>query len=84
MSLNKTLKERGARYGNFATQSEIVQGLKSAMYSSKNWPSLENDMKEALEMVVSKIGRILNGDPRYKDSWTDIAGYASLIEKTLK
>lgn len=32
-------------------------------------------------MIQHKIGRILNGDPAYADSWHDIAGYATLVEK---
>ena len=34
-------------------------------------------------MILHKISRIVNGDPNYKDSWTDIIGYAKLVEKTL-
>ena len=30
-------------------------------------------------MIAHKIGRILNGDPNYLDSWIDIVGYAQLI-----
>jgi hypothetical protein len=35
-------------------------------------------------MVVHKIGRILNGDPHYADSWVDIAGYAKLVADRLE
>ena len=34
-------------------------------------------------MIAHKMGRILNGDPSYIDSWTDIVGYAKLIETDL-
>lgn len=44
---------------------------------------MHSDKKEALEMIMSKMARIINGDPNYKDSWTDIIGYAKLIEKDL-
>lgn len=56
------------------------------MHVSKNWSKkeLSSDKQEALEMIAHKIGRILNGDPNYKDSWTDIAGYAQLVADTLK
>lgn len=40
---------------------------------------LTPDQREALEMIAHKIGRILNGDPDYADSWRDIAGYAQLV-----
>jgi hypothetical protein len=39
---------------------------------------------EALEMIAHKIGRIVNGDPDYADSWIDIAGYAKLVADELQ
>jgi len=44
---------------------------------------LSDDKKEALEMTAHKIGRILNGDAEYKDSWLNIIGYIRLVEVTL-
>ena len=41
------------------------------------------DQLEALDMIFSKIARIINGDPNYADSWHDIAGYAKLIDDRL-
>lgn len=35
-------------------------------------------------MIAHKIGRILNGDPNYADSWIDIAGYAKLVADRLE
>jgi hypothetical protein len=81
--LDATLAERGKLYGEFAGHAEITQELKAVMHSSytSNWNSLSFAHKEALEMIVHKIGRILNGDPNYDDSWIDIGGYAKLGEK---
>jgi hypothetical protein len=45
---------------------------------------LDNDQIEALEMIFSKLARILNGDPNYADSWIDIAGYATLVADRLE
>jgi len=81
--IDSTLKERGSRYGRFATHAEITQDLKNTMWLSPNWLKLSDAQAEALEMVAHKIGRILNGDPNYDDSWRDIAGYAELIVKEL-
>lgn len=33
---------------------------------------------EALEMICTKIARILAGNARESDHWSDIAGYAEL------
>ena len=75
----EVLSERGARYGKFSKHAEITQTLKRVMYSTPNWTLLSPAQKEALEMVAHKIGRILNGDPSYADSWVDIAGYSKLV-----
>lgn len=82
-AIDLTLAERGRRYGNFAEHARVTQSLKDAMIVSPNWATLEPDQKEALEMVAHKIGRILNGDPDYHDSWHDIVGYAKLVADRL-
>ncbi len=81
--ITRTLDNRETRYGRFSGHAEITQGLKRAMVSAPKWGDLSDDKKEALEMIVHKIGRILNGDPEYKDSWHDIVGYAKLVDDTL-
>lgn len=82
-SIDDTLAERGARYGDFKGHAKVTQNIKAAFVESSNWPYLPDSMKESLEMIAHKIGRILNGDPYYKDSWHDLIGYAKLIEDTL-
>lgn len=82
--VNSTLTERGSRYGDFGGHSAITQALKDVMRDTDGWRRLNPSQKESLEMVAHKIGRILNGDPNYDDSWHDIAGYAVLVEKELK
>lgn len=77
--IQSILAERGSRYGRFDAHALVTQRLKQALTSGTNWDFLEPDAKEALEMIVHKIGRVLNGDPDYDDSWKDIAGYAQLI-----
>lgn len=79
----ETLKERGSRYGSFADQGRIEQNIKRAMHDSPNWETLADDSKSALEMIATKISRILKGDAEYKDSWHDIIGYAKLIDDRL-
>lgn len=82
-NIDETLAERGSRYGEFAEHARITQNIKAAMADSPNWGTLDNDIKECLEMIAHKIGRVLNGDPRYVDNFTDICGYARLVEKRL-
>jgi len=83
IDIEYTLKERGNRYGEFKEHARITQNIKTSMYHTPNWCNLSDDKKEALEMIAHKIGRILNGDPEYIDSWHDIIGYAKLVEDEL-
>lgn len=79
-AVDQTLVERGNRYGDFKDHAEVTQNIKRAMETGRNWADLCPAHKESLEMIAHKIGRILNGDPYYGDSWHDIAGYARLAE----
>ena len=84
MEIEELLEERGDRYGEFKCQAIIAQNLKAAMKHSPNWNKMPEHMKESLEMIASKVGRILNGDPTWIDSWTDVAGYAQLVVDQLE
>jgi hypothetical protein len=78
------LDERGTRYGPFIGHARVTQHLKQVMFTYRHKSDLDDDMIEALEMIAHKIGRILNGDPHYADSWVDIAGYAKLVADRLE
>ena len=80
-SIDNILKERGDRYGEFEQYARITQALKDALRveSLGDYDGLPDYMKEALEMICNKMGRIVNGDPYYADSWVDITGYSQLV-----
>ena len=85
MDIHATLNQRGERYGNFYTHAMISQELKRVVETrlrARN-KRLDVDQVEALSMIFHKIGRIINGDPNYADSWHDIAGYAQLVADRL-
>lgn len=83
MNIEDVLAERGKGYGKFEDLAEISQALKAAFRAWPNWSRLRQDQREALDMIAVKIGRILNGNPNYPDSWVDIAGYAMLVADRL-
>lgn len=83
MTIDDTLAERGSRYGEFGEHARITQSIKCAMASGRSWKTCTDSQKECLEMLAHKIGRIVNGDPAYLDSWVDIIGYTRLVEKQL-
>ena len=80
------LTERGARYGKFMDHARITQEIKYLLQDRMKgkWHDMKADQREALEMIAHKLGRIVNGDPNYEDSWRDIAGYAQLVADRLK
>ena len=83
--ITTTLAQRGARYGAFKGHAEITQHLKAYYRDelAKRGKTMDADQYEALDMIMHKIGRIVNGDPNYNDSWIDIAGYAQLVADRL-
>lgn len=83
IKIDETLEQRGKQYGEFKEHARITQNIKRAMQDGTNWDKLDDAKKEALEMAAHKIGRILNGNPDFHDSWHDIIGYLRLVEKEL-
>lgn len=83
-AIDKTLHERGTRYGSFSGHADVSQRIKAAMATGRNWNTISPDKREALEMIAHKVARILNGDPEYHDSWHDIIGYTKLVADTLE
>lgn len=96
--INTTLIERGKNYGDFKGHALFTQMFKTLMeadWEALGWllneakiAKLEStsrtaSQREALEMIAHKLGRILNGNANYADSWHDIAGYATLIENQI-
>ena len=84
MSIEQTLAERAKTHGHFESHAQICQALTGMARNSHGWHSLEDDQREALEMIAHKIARVLNGDPNIHDHWHDIAGYATLVAERLK
>jgi hypothetical protein len=84
--ITDVLTERGKRYGKFTSHAFITQSLKRMITAAivERDLALAADQQEALDMICHKIGRIVNGDPNYADSWVDIAGYAKLVSDRLE
>jgi hypothetical protein len=82
--IEKTLAERGQNYGRFEDHARIARSLKTVMRHTRVWTKLAPFQQEALDMIVHKIARILNGNPDYVDSWVDIAGYSTLVADILE
>lgn len=84
LAVAATLGEREKTYGCYRVQARTAVALKDAMHAAPGWQGLPSDMKESLDLIATKISRVLHGNPEHADNWHDIAGYALLIEERLK
>lgn len=85
--IDQILEERGNNYGDFHTQANLSQTLKSIInqhYTTVHNEAMPNFMAESMAMICHKIARIANGNPLYTDSWVDISGYAQLVVDILE
>ena len=82
--IEKVISDRGVNYGRFEDGAEIMQQLKLIAHTSQGWEKMKPIQREGMDMILHKIGRILNGDPSYVDSWIDIEGYSKLVSDWLK
>jgi len=76
------IADRDRTHGDWKEQSELGHSLKHRMVISVGWSKLNPSQMEALEMIQTKISRILTGDATHEDHWDDIAGYAKLGKGT--
>lgn len=72
------LAERGKTNGNYADLAAVAQALKSVIVGAPGYERLNVVQRESLDLIATKIARILAGDPNFADHWDDIAGYARL------
>ena len=84
--VERILDKRGTSYGTFLDNARVTQRLKAVAhnFAGQNNKTFDADQAEALDMIFTKVGRILNGDPNHIDSWIDIAGYATLVADRLQ
>ncbi|EIZ87139.1 hypothetical protein WYO_0176 [Methylobacterium sp. GXF4] len=84
MDIKDTLAQRQGTHGEFADNADIMQTLKDAVRARPGWAKLDATKREALDMILHKVGRIVTGNPEEPDHWHDIAGYATLARDRVK
>jgi hypothetical protein len=80
MSTERLLAQRGATHGAFSSNAHYAQTLRKLFRTSSQWARMSEVEAEALDMIASKLCRILSA-PFHADNWADLAGYATLVEK---
>lgn len=80
------LSERQKTHGDFIDHARVTWRLKQVLKDEEiiMGKNLSPVQTEALEMICHKIGRIFAGNPDFLDHWDDIAGYATLVAKSLR
>lgn len=78
------VRERGRIYGSFADIASMTQELKSAIRGRPGWHHLPDDAREALDMNMLKVARIICGNPDHVDNWDDIGGYSKMIADRIR
>lgn len=83
--IDKILEERAKVHGDFERFARLCQDLKhiAQQFQINNEVYMSSVQNEALNMILHKIARVLNGDPNHVDHWDDIAGYATLVSRNL-
>lgn len=63
--------------------ADIGQYFKDKARKTPGWEKMNCWEREATDMVLHKLGRLLAGNPHNIDGWHDIQGYAKLVEDRL-
>lgn len=82
-TVEEILAERSKTHGDFTDNARVMQSLKRIVHDEVGWNRLTDVQREALHMILHKVGRIISGNPNVKDHWDDIAGYAKLTSERI-
>lgn len=84
-------RQRGSVYGPFLHNAIVSQALKDAMRripdpdnEGRRFEDLPLDVREALDLIATKISRIICGDHEYLDNWDDIGGYSKIVADRIR
>jgi hypothetical protein len=83
ITMESILEDRQATHGDFSDDAEMSQRLKNLIRQGRNWTHLQTFEAEALDNMMTKVARILSGNPHHPDHWRDLQGYPRLVEERL-
>lgn len=78
MSTTALLNTRQTTHGSFSDNARNGQFLRDFYRTSPAWKGMDPVHKEALDMIATKLSRILSGQASFRDHWMDLAGYSTL------
>lgn len=79
--IDHILETRGGTHGDFTDNARFSTTVKDLIQqiTDDQHQVMTPVQREALDMIVHKISRIICGDSSEPDHWADIAGYAMLV-----
>jgi hypothetical protein len=81
-TIGTTLNERQGTHGDYSKTAATAQSLKAVLADSCSLPTPA--MRESLDLICTKLARIVNGNPYCEDHVLDIIGYAKLVADRLE
>jgi len=75
------LVEREKTHGDFTETAAFSQNIKSIFRIAPAYEKLPPEQRESLDLIATKLARILVGNNKEPDHWKDLAGYAKLGEE---
>jgi hypothetical protein len=82
MDAKQIIENRASTHGDFKNVSFVAQSIKEIIAESAAG-RLSPQQHEALDLIATKIARIVSGNPDEPDHWLDIEGYARLARESI-
>ena len=80
--MDNLIDQREQTHGDYATTARFAREFKSVV-EREAVSKLTAVQRESLDLICTKIARILSGKANDADHWRDIAGYAQLVLREL-
>ena len=84
MTTDLTIPNRDEQHGGLEAVGLLAQNMKGTLRAGANWHRLTPAQREALDMMMHKVARILSGDSQLRDHWLDAAGYPLCIARMME
>lgn len=79
--LNELLRSRAETHGDYRKTAQVSQDLKRVIHTAfgqHEWAKTNAVVRESLDLICTKLSRVVAGDTYHPDNFLDIAGYAKL------
>ena len=77
--VEKVISTREATHGSYADTARVAQTLKRVLRNeTAHYETLNSRQRESLDLICTKLARIVSGNANEPDHWLDIQGYAKI------